>query len=112
MYKTKKKRKVIEVIWYCNTCPYFKQGTILTDMCAKTNKLLPGKTKHFPSSTVVIPEWCPLDDDTTQFNAAEKINNIKAAIILAEDWCEDQANGITQGEVCIAALKDIRRFVK
>lgn len=37
---------------------------------------------------------------------------IEGIVDLSEDWCKDQSNGLTDGEVCIGALKDIRRLVK
>ena len=40
------------------------------------------------------------------------LNKIKQIVHMAEDWCEDQENGITDGEVCISAMKDIRRIIK
>ena len=42
----------------------------------------------------------------------ENLDRIKRVIEMAEDWCTDQANGLTDGEICISALKDIRRILK
>ena len=41
-----------------------------------------------------------------------KLNKVKTAIDLAEEWCDDQSNGMTDGQISIAALKDIRRLIK
>lgn len=40
-----------------------------------------------------------------------KIESIKYIIKLAEEWCKDQSNGMTDGTICISAMKDIRRIV-
>ena len=41
----------------------------------------------------------------------EKIEKLKKLIELAEDWCEDQSNGMTDGMICISAMKDVRIIV-
>ena len=40
----------------------------------------------------------------------EVIDKIEDVLSLAEYFCENQQNGITDGEICIAALKDIRKW--
>ena len=40
------------------------------------------------------------------------IEKIKDIINLAEEWCADQDNDLTEGQVCISALKDIRRILQ
>lgn len=42
----------------------------------------------------------------------EKIDKIKNAVKLAEDWCKDQSTKIPESQICMAALKDIRRIIK
>lgn len=39
-----------------------------------------------------------------------KLDKIRNTIKLAEDWCKDQSNELTDGSICISAMKDIRRF--
>lgn len=41
--------------------------------------------------------------------AEEKVERIKGVIKMAEDWCDKQL--MSEGKVCMAALKDIRRIV-
>lgn len=41
-----------------------------------------------------------------------KMKMIKSAICLAEKWCKDQSIGIPESQICMAALKDIRRIIK
>lgn len=43
---------------------------------------------------------------------SDKLNNIQKVINMSEKWSEDQSNGLTEGQVCISALKDIRRIFK
>jgi hypothetical protein len=43
---------------------------------------------------------------------SDKLNNIQKVIVMAEKWSEDQSNGLTDSQVCISALKDIRRILK
>ena len=40
------------------------------------------------------------------------IDKIEQVVEMAEDWCKDQSNGLTDGEICISALKDIRHILK
>lgn len=42
----------------------------------------------------------------------EKINYIKSVIETSKRWCADQTNGLTEQQVCMSALKDIRRTLK
>lgn len=55
-------------------------------------------------------------DVTVDSNYLEKlertINLISSNVTVAEEWCKDQKNGMTDGEICIAALKDVRRLVR
>lgn len=41
----------------------------------------------------------------------ELLYRLSAVIELAESWSEDQTNGLTDSEVCLSAIKDIRRIV-
>jgi len=45
-------------------------------------------------------------------NDKEKIKYIKTVIERTEKWCKDQTNNLTDGEICISALKDIKRIIK
>jgi hypothetical protein len=38
-----------------------------------------------------------------------KINSLKSLVNLTENWCEDQENNMTDGSICISAMKDVRR---
>ncbi len=40
------------------------------------------------------------------------IEKVKSAISLAEEWCVDQSNSMTDGSICISCCKDIRRHIK
>ena len=40
-----------------------------------------------------------------------KLEVIRATVRLAEAWSEDQEIGLTPHEVCLAAMKDVRRIV-
>jgi hypothetical protein len=42
----------------------------------------------------------------------ENLRKIESVVDLAGRWCEDQENGMTDGTICIAALKDIRRILR
>lgn len=42
---------------------------------------------------------------------AEKIEKLKKLVKLAEDWSLDQENGMTDGEICLSAMKDVRRII-
>ena len=41
----------------------------------------------------------------------QKLDKIKAIIEMAEEWAADQENGMTEPQVCMAALKDIRQVL-
>lgn len=63
--------------------------------------------------------WRDLCGDKLVFHLAyelhecrEKLAKVKSAIELTEELCEDQSNGMTDGSICISAMKDIRRHVK
>ena len=45
-------------------------------------------------------------------NPPKKLEEIKRVLERAEAWCKDQNNGLTDGEICISALKDIKRIIK
>ncbi len=38
-------------------------------------------------------------------------SKIQSIVKLAEEWSEDQENGLTPHEICLSAMKDIRRLV-
>ena len=42
----------------------------------------------------------------------QTLNKVQRAVAITENWCADQSNGMTDGSICIAAMKDIRRHVK
>jgi len=42
----------------------------------------------------------------------KKISSIESVVKFAERWSNDQENGLTDGEICISAMKDIRRHLK
>jgi hypothetical protein len=42
----------------------------------------------------------------------KKIEKVNSVVNLANDWCEDQENEITDGSICISAMKDIRRTLR
>lgn len=42
---------------------------------------------------------------------SQKLARIAKIIAMASDWCQDQENGITEGSICISAMKDIRRLL-
>jgi hypothetical protein len=39
------------------------------------------------------------------------IEKIKMVLKMTDEWIKDQSNGLTDGEICIAALKDIKRIL-
>jgi len=41
-----------------------------------------------------------------------RLESIMKVIEQAERWCLDQKNGLTDPQICMAALKDIRRIVR
>lgn len=41
----------------------------------------------------------------------EKINKIEGAVKRANDWASDQENGLTDSQICISAMKDVRRII-
>ena len=41
-----------------------------------------------------------------------RLESIMKVIETAERWCEDQSNDLTHQQICMAALKDIRRIVR
>jgi len=41
-----------------------------------------------------------------------KISSINSVVKFAERWSNEQGNGLTDGEICISAMKDIRRHLK
>lgn len=41
-----------------------------------------------------------------------KLDQIQSVVDLAERWCDDQENDMTDGSICISAMKDIRRILK
>jgi hypothetical protein len=41
-----------------------------------------------------------------------KIEKVKSIVKLTTDWCEDQENKMTDGSICISAMKDVRRTLK
>ena len=40
------------------------------------------------------------------------LDKIKGVVALCEDWCGDQGIGLTESQVCMSAMKDIRRMLK
>lgn len=42
---------------------------------------------------------------------ADKLERIRLVFKMVEDLCLDQSNGLTDGEICISAMKDIRRIL-
>jgi hypothetical protein len=40
----------------------------------------------------------------------EKVDKIKEIVSLAEEWAEQQT--MAEGQICMAALKDVRRVVR
>lgn len=40
------------------------------------------------------------------------LNSVVTIVDIAESWSEDQINGMTDGSICISAMKDIRRITK
>lgn len=54
-----------------------------------------------------------LFDSCKKYNdMTQRMEKIKAAIHLTEDWCKDQSTEIPESQICMAALKDIRRIIK
>jgi len=41
-----------------------------------------------------------------------RLESIMKVVETTEKWCADQSNGLTESEVCMAAMKDIRRIVR
>lgn len=53
-----------------------------------------------------------LAQDQAELSKLSSLNKkLKGIVELAGEWCADQENGMTDGEVCISALKDIRRLL-
>lgn len=44
--------------------------------------------------------------------AQSKLDRIELLVSIAEDWCKGQEIDLTDGQVCISAMKDIRRILK
>lgn len=42
----------------------------------------------------------------------KKLKKLEGIVEITNDWCEDQENGLTDGSICISAMKDIRRHLK
>jgi len=62
------------------------------------------KSKGFDDASAPVKEaW-----DTIK----NRLQKMESAVSLAEDWANDQRNWLTDGEICISALKDIRRLLR
>ncbi len=45
-------------------------------------------------------------------DAQNRLERVIEVVEKAERWCEDQSNDLTHQQICMAALKDIRRIVR
>jgi len=54
----------------------------------------------------------PIPPPLTKRQLNEFFIFVKSAIVFATELCNDQSNGMTDGQICIAALKDIGRKIK
>jgi hypothetical protein len=52
-----------------------------------------------------------LNDDYVTY-LEKQLDQMRFVVDLAGRWCEDQENGMTDGTICISAMKDIRRILK
>ena len=50
------------------------------------------------------------DDKSSVDRAKEKLRKIAEVVLLAEEWSDDQV--MPESNICMAALKDIRRIVR
>lgn len=48
----------------------------------------------------------------TEKELNDKFKKIKSLIEFTEKWCKYQSNGMTDGQICISAMKDLRRIIK
>jgi|TARA_R110000851_G_scaffold41409_1_gene103946 hypothetical protein len=51
-----------------------------------------------------------INDAYVQFLELQ-FEHLKGTVALVEAWSDDQENGMYTGDICIAAMKDVRRLV-
>ena len=107
---------MLEITASCDKCKSITTVTVApgNDLPKKTLEELKEEIENG------FKEPCPLCEQGTLIAIAqsvpykknqEKLDNIKIAIELAAEWCEDQDNEMTDGQICIAAVKSISAVI-